>query len=549
MNKIQDSQKIVDNSELPEEQQILNDAENIIEQFNKPRKKISLFVIMPLLILALLILLFSTIFALINKNNTNIINGIFIQGIDVSGLSKEAAYEKVSKILNGQLSKNITLYHNDYSTTISPSQINANFDINSAVNSAYALGRNKNIFKNNYTIVNALSSNVNIGPSISYDADLLNSIIAGINTDLPDKIVEPNYYIEGTTLIIDSGKNGVTIDSNAMTNELLFALSNISEKETSINLPVTNATSSPIDMDSIYNSVHKVPSNAYYTTNPYVVHPSSNGIDFKITMDEAKGMLSTPQDEYQIPLKIIYPAVTTNQIGTDAFPDLLSDFSTSFSSSNYNRATNIILASSRISGTVLMPGETFSYNQTVGKRTVQDGFKEAPAYSNGQVVQEVGGGICQVASTLYDAVLYANLEITDRSNHGFKPSYVSPGLDATVSWGGPDFKFTNNRNYPIKIICDSSNRKLHFYIYGLKTDNDYIVVLDAVYLSTVYSKTVYQTDSSLASGVTKVRQSGSNGCNTATYKTLYDKSGNFISKTCISKDTYNAHNRIVAVGR
>ena len=549
MNKIQDSQKIVDNSELPEEQQILNDAENIIEQFNKPRKKISLFVIMPLLILALLILLFSTIFALINKNNTNIIKGIFIQGIDVSGLSKEAAYEKVSKILNGQLSKNITLYHNDYSTTISPSQINANFDINSAVNSAYALGRNKNIFKNNYTIVNALSSNVNIGPSISYDADLLNSIIAGINTDLPDKIVEPNYYIEGTTLIIDSGKNGVTIDSNAMTNELLFALSNISEKETSINLPVTNATSSPIDMDSIYNSVHKVPSNAYYTTNPYVVHPSSNGIDFKITMDEAKGMLSTPQDEYQIPLKIIYPAVTTNQIGTDAFPDLLSDFSTSFSSSNYNRATNIILASSRISGTVLMPGETFSYNQTVGKRTVQDGFKEAPAYSNGQVVQEVGGGICQVASTLYDAVLYANLEITDRSNHGFKPSYVSPGLDATVSWGGPDFKFTNNRNYPIKIICDSSNRKLHFYIYGLKTDNDYIVVLDAVYLSTVYSKTVYQTDSSLASGVTKVRQSGSNGCNTATYKTLYDKSGNFISKTCISKDTYNAHNRIVAVGR
>lgn len=97
-----------------------------------------------------------------------------------------------------------------------------------------------------------------------------------------------------------------------------------------------------------------------------------------------------------------------------------------------------------------MPGETFSYNQVVGQRTKAAGFKEAPAYLNGKVVQEYGGGICQVSSTLYNAVLYANLEITERTNHGFKPSYVKPGLDATVSWGGPDFKFTNNRNYPIK---------------------------------------------------------------------------------------------------
>src|SRR5574344_1927690 len=237
-------------------------------------------------------------------------------------------------------------------------------------------------------------------------------------------------------------------------------------------------------------------------------------------MEEAKNIISSSQEEYSIPLKVLYPKVTTNQIGTEAFPDILSDFSTSFATSNYNRSTNIILASREINGFVLMPGETFSYNQVVGQRTSAAGFKEAPAYSSGKVVQEIGGGICQVSSTLYNAVLYSNLEIVERSNHAFKPSYVKPGLDATVSWGGPDFKFKNNRNYPIKIVCDTSGKNVHMYIYGLKMDSDCKVVLDAKYLSTVAAQTVYQTDSSLAPGETKVIQSASNGCKTATYKLL-----------------------------
>lgn len=551
MNKIQNSHNSLTNVKNLEAQQVLSDAENIIQQFNEPKKqhKINLFVLLPILIIVLLGLFFSTIFSIVNINNSNIVNGIFIQGIDVSGLSKEQAKEKVSKIINEHLSKNISMYHGDYSTSISPSQFNVSFDIDTAVNTAYSIGRSDNIFKNNYAIVNALSTNINIGPSISYDTNLLNSIISNINTELPDKIIEPNYYIEDTTLIISNGKDGTVIDSSSLISEILFMLSNISDNVPSIDIPVNNKQSETIDIDSIYNAVHKNPVDAYYSTNPYVVYPSSNGIDFKISLEDAKAMLATPKDEYDIPLKIIYPNVTTNQIGTEAFPDLLSEFSTSFSTSNYNRATNIILAANRINGVVLMPGETFSYNQTVGKRTVEAGFKEAAAYSNGEVVQEVGGGICQVSSTLYNAVLYSNLEITERTNHCFKPSYVKPGLDATVSWGGPDFKFTNNRTYPIKLIVDSSNRKLHFYIYGLKTNTDYSVVLEANYVSTVYAKTVYKTDSSLSSGEKRVIQNGSNGCNTATYKILYDVAGNYVSKSLVSEDTYNAHNKIIAIGK
>lgn len=530
---------------------ILADAENIIQQTNNKHsktKKFIIFFVIPLIVLIILLAILSTIFALINMNNTNIIDGVFIQGIDVSNLSVEDAKSKLSSIVNEYISKEITLKYGDFSKTLVPSQFNVNFDVDSAVQTAYSIGRSGNVFENNFAILNALLNSNNIGQNMEYDSELLDALLLELNNELPGRMENSGYYVDGTSLIIDSGKEGVNVDTEVLANRIAKALNDINNQDIVIEIPVVNVAPSPIDLDAIYNEVHKDPVDAYYTTDPYVVHPSSTGLDFDISMDEAREMLKTYQEEYTIPLKVTYPSVFTNDIGSEAFPDLLSSFRTSFTSSNSNRSTNIRLCSEKINGTVLMPGETFSFNQVVGKRTPEAGFKPATAYSGGKVVQEYGGGICQVSSTLYNAVLYANLEITERTNHGYKPSYVDPGLDATVSWGGPDFKFTNNRDYPIRIVCDTSNKILNIYIYGLKRDTDYKVVLDAQYVSTVYFKTVYQKNSSLASGQSRVIQSGSNGCKTATYKYLYDANGTLVSSECISRDTYNPHNKIVAVG-
>ena len=530
---------------------ILADAENIIQQTNNKHsktKKFIIFFVIPLIVLIILLAILSTIFALINMNNTNIIDGVFIQGIDVSNLSVEDAKSKLSSIVNEYISKEITLKYGDFSKTLVPSQFNVNFDVDSAVQTAYSIGRSGNVFENNFAILNALLNSNNIGQNMEYDSELLDALLLELNNELPGRMENSGYYVDGTNLIIDSGKEGVNVDTEVLANRIAKALNDINNQDIVIEIPVVNVAPSPIDLDAIYNEVHKDPVDAYYTTDPYVVHPSSTGLDFDISMDEAREMLKTYQEEYTIPLKVTYPSVSTNDIGSEAFPDLLSSFRTSFTSSNSNRSTNIRLCSEKINGTVLMPGETFSFNQVVGKRTPEAGFKPATAYSGGKVVQEYGGGICQVSSTLYNAVLYANLEITERTNHGYKPSYVDPGLDATVSWGGPDFKFTNNRDYPIRIVCDTSNKILNIYIYGLRRDTDYKVVLDAQYVSTVYFKTVYQKDSSLASGQSRVIQSGSNGCKTATYKYLYDANGTLVSSECISRDTYNPHNKIVAVG-
>ena len=288
-------------------------------------------------------------------------------------------------------------------------------------------------------------------------------------------------------------------------------------KDNPLELITTTSSPTEINLDAIYNEVHKEPIDAYYTQNPYVIHPSENGTDFAISLDEAKNLLTEEKDEYIIPLKTLYPNVTTNMIGTEAFPDLLSEFSTRYSASNRNRTTNLILAANKINGTVLMPGETFSYNKIVGERTIQAGYKEAPIYVSGRVEDGIGGGICQITTTLYNAVLYANLDIVERSNHQFIPSYAGASRDATVVYGAIDFKFKNNRAYPIKITCSVSNGIANFKIFGLKSDNDYQVVITSRITGTT-SNTIYSE----------------------AYKTL-KKNGNVVSTTLLSKDTYKRH--------
>ena len=135
------------------------------------------------------------------------------------------------------------------------------------------------------------------------------------------------------------------------------------------------------------------------------------------------------------------------------------------------RKNNVKLSGDKCNGVILLPGEEFSYNNVVGKRTKENGFGEAAAYLNGETVQEVGGGICQTSSTLYNAVLYANLKITERTNHTFVSGYVPIGRDATVSWGGPDFKFKNDQAYPIKIIASYENSRLTTKILGTNVNN------------------------------------------------------------------------------
>lgn len=541
----------------PEESKIFDEADKIIEQnssdFSNKKSEhkshIGLLIFSIIFfIVFLLASVFSTVFAFINVNNTTFVSGISILGIDVSGLSKDDAKQKVIDDVSNRLSTDVIFKHNDETYTLLPSSVGGSFDIDKVIDDAYSVGRNGNIFQNNFAILNAMINSKNFIPDFSFNSDSFDNSISQMNSNFADGIVEPSYDISGNNLIIKSGKNGNIVDSDKIKSLFVDKLTVVPYNTDSIEVPVFSKEANKIDVDAIHSEIYKEAQDASYTTNPYAVYPSSNGLDFNISIDEAKALITGDKDSYTIPLKTLYPNVKTSDIGIEAFPNLLSSYSTSFASSSSNRATNVSLATNKINGKVLMPGEVFSFNNTVGKRTPQAGFKVAGVYMNGQVATDYGGGICQVSSTLYNAVLRANLEIVDRSNHMFEVGYVPIGTDATVSWGAPDFKFKNSRSYPIKIVTSSSNRKCIVKFYGLKESEEYDIEIVSYRTGSVPYRTTYTTDSSLAAGQQKVIQRGSNGAKSVAYR-IRKKNGQVISKELLSKDTYDPHNQIIAVGK
>lgn len=489
------------------------------EQQYKNKSKSDVLTIFAILcfIFVLLSLIIFGAFSFINLTSTKIAKGVYIKGIDVSGLTKEDATKKISSYVSSSIPEEIKLKHNDFETSLSTSQLAIYFNTEEAVNMAYNIGKTGNIFQKNIEILETLFSKVNIDPGFSIDEEQLKKDLQDISTKLPDKVIESSCYIDDNRLIITKGQAGKSIKVKDSSNYITKEINNLNVQNNTLELITEDAYPNEINLDAIYNEVHKDPVNAYYSQNPYVVHPSENGMDFAISLDDAKNLLQEEKDEYIIPLKVLYPSVTTNMIGTEAFPDLLSEFSTKYAASNKNRTTNLILASKKINGTVLMPGETFSYNKVVGARTIAAGYKEAPIYVSGRVEDGIGGGICQITTTLYNAVLYANLDIVERSNHQFVPSYAGPSRDATVVYGAIDFKFKNNRDYPIKITCSVSGGIANFKIWGLKSDNDYEVQIT--------SRTTGKTATAIYSEA---------------YKTL-KKNGAVVSTTLLSKDTYKRH--------
>ena len=528
------------NKEKPKKE---DNLENKTKKNNS--KKINKITIIVISIIFLIII--SVIFALMNITNENILNNISIMGIDVSKLSKEEAKNALNDILNKKINEEIILKKDDYETSITPNQINAQFNIESAIDKAYNIGKDGNIITNNYNILFTMIFGRNIDCELQYNTESMEKKISDISAKLPNAVKQSSYYIEGNNLIIVKGKQGVEIIKPDLEESIINEIKDINNNSEIIQIPTQDAVPAEIDLEKIRNEIYRKPEDAYISENPTTVHPSIDGVDFAISLEEAEKILSEEKEEYTIPLKITKPEKTLTDLGEEAFPEKLSTYTTRYDPSNLNRSNNLSISAEKIDGTILLPGETFSYNQTVGERTIAEGYKEAGAYAGGRVVQDVGGGICQTSSTLYNAALLANLEIVDRSNHQFLTSYVSEGRDATVSWGTIDFQFKNNRTYPIKIEASAKNGVCLMSIYGIKEETEYEVVIQSEVISYIPYKTIYEDDASLEEGEEVVAQSGYKGCKSETYKVL-KLNGKIISKTLLSKDIYDAMDRVIKRG-
>lgn len=512
---------------------------------NRNTKKIDKKVIFTILILLLFLLFISVIFSLINMGNNKIINRVYIGDINISNLPQEEAKEKIETWYKETALSNIELTYNELSENITIEQFDASINIDELIKKACQIGKSGNIIKDNYEILFTLLFKNKIELNIQLNNEKIDKKIEEINSKLPDALQKSNYYIEEDNLIIKKGKKGIQINSEELKKQLNEVIKK--EENRKIIIPVNEILPEEINIEKIYNEIKKDAQNAYISQEPLEVHSHVNGVDFAISLEEAKNILEEQKEEYVIPLKITIPEITLNDLGKEAFPQILGTFSTTYNTSNQNRITNLKLASEKIDGTIILPGETFSYNKVVGERTIAKGYKEAAVYAGGKVVDGIGGGICQLSSTLYNSVLYANLEITSRSNHRFLTSYVTAGRDATVSWGTIDFCFKNTRSYPIKITSEVKNGVVTTSIYGIKEEKEYEVVIESKVTEVIPYSTKYVKDSTLKEDEEEIVQYGANGAKSETYK-IVKYNGIVVSREQISSDIYSPLERIVKRG-
>ena len=533
--------------EVKEETQlkvIENEEEN--KEETKKKGKTKKVIVIVFVILLILVALFFTIFAILNLRNTKIIRGVQIGEINVSDMSKEDAKALLDERNAKNQEKQLVLKYGDLENKVTYSSLAVNYQIDEAINNAYNIGRDGNIFENNLDILKTWKDGEKVELKATVDTEKLNQVVQNINNTIQGAVVQPSYEVKDDKLIITSGKTGNKVDEQKLADYIYTAVTTETDaQEQTIEIPVITSEPDPIDIDKIHSEVYKEVKDAYYTKDPFTIYPEQKGIDFDV--ESAKTLIQEPKEQYEIQLKITNPSKTVKEIGTEAFPDLLGVCKTNYVASNKNRTTNLILAAGKINGTVLLPGEEFSYNGVVGKRTVEAGYKNAATYSNGQVVDDIGGGICQISSTLYDAAVFANMDITVRRNHQFVTSYLPAGKDATVVWGSQDFKFKNSRKYPVRITATVSGGVATVQIWGVKEDVEYDISIETKQISTIKYTTQYVEDPSLLAGTQKVSQAGANGRKVQAYKVM-KLNGQVVSRTLLSTDTYRAMTRIVRVG-
>ena len=535
-------------AEKEDEEILVEEPDEINEEPEKEKNKNPKKKIFIISILIIFLLFISTIFAIVNMNNTNIISGVKVEGIDISKMSKEEAENVINDKIQVILKRDITLKLDEYTTTITPEQIEMKFDYADALNKAQNIAKTNNILIDNYQILKTNILKTNINMQITYNKEILSDMIKNINLEIPEAVKQVTYEINDDKLIITNGKSGIEVQEDKLEEQIIDNIKDqLKDVINDIKIPTKEVEAEKIDIEKIHDEIYKEAKDAYIEDEPFKLHVEENGLDFNISMEEAKRIISEEKEEYEIPLKITKPKVKTEDLGDKIFKQTLSKYTTIYDAGNKSRANNIALACKTINGTIILPGETFSYNKVLGNTTKEKGYQLGGAYVGGKVVKAYGGGICQVSTTLYNSVLYANLEIVERYNHSYAVSYVPAGRDATVSYGGKDFKFKNNRKYPIKIVANAKNGVVNISLKGIKEDKEYDIEISSSVLSTTPFETTYQDNNTLAEGKQKIIQKGHNGYKSKAYK-IVKYNGKVISKTLLSSDTYKPMNRIIEKG-
>lgn len=463
----------------------------------------------------------------VTASDTNL-PGIYVGSTNVGGLTEKETLE----LLKGQqwdksVSGTITVQlPAEQSFRIDYIRSGAVLTAESAAAAAYRYGHGSNKFDNLKTYISSLMTPVDITEGDkSLNRDYIMTLVTRALERFDKHIGDGSYTVDeaASEMVYIKGAGQIKLDAEDVYAKAVEGLKAL-ESSVSYALPAQDVTAP--DFNALHTELMREPHDAYYDKETGEIVPDVKGFAFDVSEAESLWNAAGLLEEVRIPVKIDMPEMTAEQLVASLFRDKLGSQTTLYTYSSDARINNIKLCAAKLNGLVLNPGEEFSFNGTIGQRTTEAGFKAAAAYNDGQVVQEVGGGICQVSSTIYCAAMLAQMTTVERTCHMFVVTYLPYGLDATVSWPGPDYKFRNDRDYPVKIVayCNDADKSITIEIWGTDVDGSYVE------LTSGYG---YRYDSTYPDVVI--------GYSAVSYRNIYDKDGNLIDRVFEASSSYDLH--------
>lgn len=493
-------------------------------------------------------------------NNGLILDNITVAGVDVGGMSKDEAIAAVSKATSNTYTKNTMVVQVlQHKAELAPSLTGAKLDVEAAVDAAYDYGRTGSRKERKDQQYNALMHgySVDLSPYLSLNTQAIKNALSELGKNYDSVLTQSTFEITGQvpplehnaeeapgkTLVIKLGTPEYGLDLNALYAQVMQAYSG---NVFSVDGKCTVKEPDPIDLKGILDANYIAPINA--TIDPDTSRPIPEVYGYGFDLDEAKTKLADAEygATVEIPFVRIAPEITSESLTSGWFKDVLGTY-TGSQNSDENRATNLDLACKALNGVIIYPGEVFSYNETLGERTAEKGYKPGAAYVGNATVNLVGGGICQVSTMLYNCALLADLQIVERWNHTYTVVYTKNqlGVDATVSWGALDFRFRNTTNNPIRIEASASGGTTTVTIYGTD-DKDYYVKMESETLATYPYETKYEDHTAEGYAEGKVVVTPYTGYDVKSYRCKYDKETNeLISKKLEATSTYKVRDKVI----
>lgn len=407
------------------------------------------------------------LYALSTISDNKIMNNIYIGNLDVSGLSYD---EAIASIQNEYLFEDleITISSEGKSYSIQSGDIGISAIPEETAKKAINYCKSGNVVADGFNAMKLIFSKHVITPSAQVDTEKLDEKLNEFGNIVLGERMQHNIELGDDGMVtVHPGITGYNGDPSQARIAVIEAL-----KESNFSNIKVHYTSAPPDemtLETFDLLVYKEPVNAKYEIEDNQVNIIPGDTGRYINKEEAEPLLKNIHEggeSVKIPFYVSQPDLTSSILREKLFSDTIASYSTSFSGSTSNRCANVSRAASLINGKVVGPGEVFSFNDTVGHRTTANGFYTAKEYVDGKSVDGIGGGTCQVSSTLYSAVLYADMSIVERLNHMMTVGYIPLGQDATVADGGVDFKFKNSSDYPIKISAYTSGTTITVNIIG-----------------------------------------------------------------------------------